>query len=264
LQTALYFGLESARQEHGQALIDAARSAAVSGGGFEGWSRIVDLRYVLAPLSCAGSVRGEGGRFNIGRRLNPAAFTPYPAMYIGETYDTAFCEVFGQEPAAANGGLTPADLALRKPGSFSHVRLRGQLDLVLDVGDIEALKPIVEVLKTFKLPPQVASLGRRLGVRRPPSLVRSPGALRRQLLTRNWRVLPMQYDLPSNSQVFGRLVSGAGIHAIRYPSARHSDGSCLALFPQNWSGSASFVELMDPAPRGARPTRLDATTGAME
>jgi hypothetical protein len=256
--------LESARQEHGQALIDAARSAAVSGGEFEGWSRIVDLRYVLAPLSCAGSVRGEGGRFNVGGRLNPGAITPFPAVYIGETYDTAFCEVFGQEPAATTGGLTPADLALRKPTSFSHVRLRGQLDLVLDVGDIEALKPIVEVLRTFKLPAQVASLGRKLGVRRPPSLVRSPGALRRQLLAKSWRVLPMQYDLPSNSQVFGRLVSGAGIHAIRYPSLRHPGGGCLALFPQNWQGSTSFVELMDAAPPEARLIRLDATTGAAE
>jgi hypothetical protein len=77
-------------------------------------------------------------------------------------------------------------------------------------------------------------------------------------------MLPMQYDLPANCQVFGRLALAAGLHAIRYPSARQAGRRCLALFPQNWNGSACFVEVSDEAPPEARLVRLDATTGAAE
>jgi hypothetical protein len=73
-------------------------------------------------------------------------------------------------------------------------------------------------------------------------------------------MLPMQFDLPSNSQIFGRLVSGAGIHAILYPSTRASEHRCLALFPQNWSGSTSFVEGIDAMPKEALVTRIDGSS----
>jgi hypothetical protein len=49
----------------------------------------------------------------------------------------------------------------------------------------------------------------------------------------------------------------AGAHAILFPSVRHEGACCLALFPQNWAGSHSFVEIMDGAPSEARLTRLD-------
>jgi hypothetical protein len=77
-------------------------------------------------------------------------------------------------------------------------------------------------------------------------------------------MLPMQYDLPANCQVFGRLASAAGLHAIRYPSARHEGRQCLALFPQNWRGSGCFVQVADPVPPEARLVRIDATTGTAE
>ena len=77
-------------------------------------------------------------------------------------------------------------------------------------------------------------------------------------------MLPMQYDLPANCQVFGRLASAAGLHAIRYPSARQEGRQCLAMFPQNWGVSACCVEVADAVPPEARLVRLDATTGAAE
>jgi hypothetical protein len=264
LQAALYFGLESARQAHGPALLDALRAGAGGPFNFDGWSRIVDYRYSLAPLSTTGSVKSEGGRFNIGRRLSPGAFTPFPALYLAEDYATAHRERFGQAPDVTTHGLTGAELALRTPGSFTQVRVRGRIDLVLDVGDPAALKPFVDVIRSFQLPATVPSLTRRLALRRAPWLVRSAVALQRQLLHRHWRMLPMQYDLPANCQVFGRLASAAGLHAIRYPSARQEGRQCLALFPQNWGGSACFVEVADAVPREARLVRLDGTTGAAE
>jgi hypothetical protein len=73
-------------------------------------------------------------------------------------------------------------------------------------------------------------------------------------------MLPQQFDLPSNSQIFGRIAAAAGLHGILYPSARQVAKRCLALFPQNWADSGSFVEVGDEAPQDARLTRIDATT----
>ena len=35
-------------------------------------------------------------------------------------------------------------------------------------------------------------------------VIRSPTLLQRKLLDPNWRMVPAQFDLPSNSQIFGR------------------------------------------------------------
>lgn len=76
----------------------------------------------------------------------------------------------------------------------------------------------------------------------------------------NWRMLPQQFDLPASSQIFGRIAAAAGIHGILYPSSRHVAKRCLALFPQNWAGSGSFVQVSDEAPEGAQLTRIDGLT----
>jgi RES domain-containing protein len=257
LHRALYFELEALRQRDGQALIDAVGSRALNHFSFSDWSRIVDAQFSLDALSKAGSVKNEGGRFNIGAALSPGAFTAFPALYVAEDYPTAFLERFGAGAGPRGSTLTPEDFALRNPESFTQVRLRGALENVLDVGDLEALRPVVNIFKEFPLPKAVITIARKLGLRQAPWLIRSPVTLQRQLLHPNWRMLPMQFDLPSNSQIFGRLVSAAGIHGILYPSARDSARRCLALFPQNWAGSSSFIEVTDPMPQEARTTRVD-------
>lgn len=257
LHRALYFELESLRQRDSDRLVEAVRLCAINHFVFKDWSRIVDYRYSLEPLSVAGSVRNEGGRFNVGAALSPGAFTAFPALYVADDYPTAFLERFGSSAGPHGSGLTGEDLALRKPGSFTQVRLRGTLENVLDVGDLDALRPLVNVIKEFPLPKAVAQMARKLGLRQSPWLIRSPTTLQRQLLHPNWRILPMQFDLPSNSQIFGRLVSAAGIHGILYPSARDSAHQCLALFPQNWRGSSSFIEVTDAVPAGVTLTRID-------
>jgi RES domain-containing protein len=256
----LYFELEALRQRDASRLIDAVASSSLNHFPFDHWSRIVDYRYSLEPLSTAGSIRNEGGRFNIGAALSPGAFTPFAALYIADDYPTAFLERFGSKPDRRGSPLSAEELALRRPGSFTQVRLRGQLEIVLDVGNLDALRPVVEIIKEFPLPKAVTVAARKLGLRQSPWLIRSPITLQRQLLHANWRMLPMQFDLPSNSQIFGRLVSGAGIHGILYPSTRVSEHRCLALFPQNWAGSSSFVEVSDAMPEEARVTRIDGET----
>lgn len=257
LQRALYFGLEPLRQSNEPRLLVALRSQAIPSYPFDGWSRIVDYRYALEPLSVAGSLKDEGGRFNIGGELSPGAFTAFPALYIAEDYGAAFRERLAHATSPKKGELSAEDLALRSPSSFTQVRLRGVVENLIDVGDLEALKPFTNVLREFPHPAAALQAARKLGLRQANWLIRSPITLQRQLLNPNWRMLPQQFDLPSNSQIFGRLAVAAGLHGILYPSARQLGKRCLALFPQNWADSASWVEVTGEVPRGARLTRID-------
>ncbi len=260
LHRILYFELESLRQRDESRLIDAVRVASSSSFVVDSWSRVVDYRYSLEPLSVDGSLKSIGGRFNIGAELSPGAFTAFPALYLAENYPTAFQERFGSLPGMHSSGLTGEELALRKVDSFTQVRVRGFLENVLDVGDLSALKPIADIIKEFPLPKAVPATVRRLKISRTPWLIRSPLTLQRQLLHPAWRMLPMQFDLPSNSQIFGRLASAAGVHGILFPSARSPRHQCLALYPQNWAGSTSYVEVADGAPNAARLVRIDGTS----
>lgn len=260
LQRALYFELEPLRQRNEARLLDALLSQALPSFSFDGWSRIVDYRYGLEPLSIAGSLKGEGGRFNIGSELSPGAFTAFPALYIAEDFETAFRERFGGPLETRPAELSAQELALRTPGSFTQVRLRGVIENLIDVGNLETLKAFASVLREFPIPRDVRQFARKLGLRPPPTLIRSPVTLQRQLLHPNWRMLPQQFDLPANSQIFGRVAAAAGIHGILYPSTRHVAKRCIALFPQNWAESGSFVEVIDVAPEGARLIRVDGLT----
>lgn len=259
LNNALFFGLESQRAEIANALVESVRLGVTGPFSFQNWARIVDWRYSTAPLSMAGSVRGDGGRFNIGSTLNPAAYSPFPALYLAEDFETAYRERFGLKRASAVGGLSAEEITLRRLTSFTHVKLRGTVDGVIDIGNPESLKAIVAVLARFKMPVNVLSTARALGLR-PVGLIRTTAGLQRQLLHSNWRVQPAQYDLPANSQIFGRLCAAAGVHGILYPSAKDSSKRCLALFPQNWRAADSFAEVVDTPPSQASETRLDGNS----
>ena len=259
LNNALFFGLESQRAEIASALIDAVRLGVTRPFAFQDWARIVDWRYSAAPLSMAGSVRGDGGRFNIGYSLNPAAYSPFPALYLAEDFETAYRERFGLTRGSTVGGLSAEEITLRRLTSFTHVKLRGAVDSVIDIGNPEALKALVSVIARFKMPNNVLSMARALG-RRPPGLIRTTSGLQRQLMQANWRVQPSQYDLPANSQIFGRLCVAAGVHGILFPSAKDGSKRCLALFPQNWRVSDSFVEIVGAPPSASSETRLDGSS----
>ncbi len=93
----------------------------------------------------------------------------------------------------------------------------------------------------------------------PPTLVRDTAGLARVLLETNWRGWGMHVDVPSPSQIFGQLVSEAGIEAILYPS-KFGEGDCLAVFPKNFEGSDAVLQLDDPAPPDIDTLRMDSTT----
>ena len=252
----MFFDLERHRAQHSGELLDAIRSSSKGPFKFQGWARLVDYQFSNQPLSMEGSLKGDGGRFNIGRTLNPASYTPFPALYVAEDFPTAFRERFGIDKLSGAGGLAASELVLRRENSFSSVALNICVETLIDVGDLESLKATADVLRRFQMPKSIPAQARLVRLR-VPGLVRTPQGLQRQLLSANWRVEPTQYDLPSNSQIFGRLCTAAGMHAILYPSVRDSAKRCLALLPQNWKGSSSFVELEGPVPQEVRQRRLD-------
>ena len=253
---ALFFDLEEHRTRHSEELVDGIRMSACGPLEFSPWVRLVDYRYTNEPLSTRGSIKGDGGRFNIGASLNPATYTPFPALYAAEDFSTAYRERFGIDRDSIVGGLSAEELTLRNESSFSSVCLAIRVESCIDVGDLDSLSATADVLRKFKLPKSIASLAKSLRLT-PPGLVRSAAGLQRQLLNPTWRTEPVQYGLPSNSQIFGRLCANAGVHAILYPSARDSEKRCLALFPQNWEGSTSFVEIVGDVPPEIARRRID-------
>lgn len=260
LYTGLYFDLEPQRQRNGQDLLDAVRRSAFQDHKFEDWARIVDYQYTLSPLSTLGSVKGIGGRFNIGQQISPGTITPFPALYIAEDYETAFREKFVLPKSEERSGLKAQEFALRSEASFTQVRLRGSIDFLVDIGDVSKLQPFVDIIKKYTLPISARMRSRYLAMKSPPLMVRTPASLLRQLLHPSWRTMPIQFSVPSNSQIFARVASAAGLHGILYPSARNSQKRCLALFPQNWKGSASYVEIADPVPSVSMISRIDGGT----
>ena len=238
LQRSLHFGLEDQRQRAESQLLEAMRLCSHSNFSAQGWSRIVDYRYSLDPLSSLGSIAGIGGRFNIGSALSPGVFPSSPALYCAEDYPTAYLEKFGSLPQSSREALSGADLALRAPGSFTQVRLNVRLENVLDISDHSTLKPIVEILKKFEVPKSVAQTARQLGLKQMPWLIRSSGMLQRYLLHLNWRARPMQFDLPANPQIFGRWVLAAGLHGILFPSSKDQARRCLGAVSPKLDGGA--------------------------
>jgi hypothetical protein len=259
LSQQLFFGLEAHRSQHSHELVDAIRASTRGPQQFNGWARLVGYQYTTQPLSMLGSTKGDGGRFNIGTALNPATYTPFPALYVAEDFPTAFRERFGVEQAGKKAELSANEIVLHRDKSFTQVALNVSVESVLDITDLAALKPAADILRKIQMPSTVGKLARQLHLR-VPGLIRTPAALQKQLLSPDWRIEPVQYEMPSNSQIFGRLCLAAGVHAILYPSVRNSERLCLALFPQNWRGSASFVELVGPCPPEVGTRRLDGTT----
>jgi hypothetical protein len=203
-----------------------------------------------------GSV-AKGGRFNIGSDLDPAQFVPFPALYLAANYETAYAERFGGPIIASAGAFSGQEYALRRPGSFSAVRLSGEVHQIFDLRQVRVLERFVDVVRRFPMPDDLKQLAKELA-RRSPWLITKSSQLRQSLLARDWRAWPVQHGIPANSQVFGRLLLEAGFEGVVYPSSR-GDDLCLALFPTALAASDSHVELVDQAPN-AVISRLDSTS----
>lgn len=133
----------------------------------------------------------------------------------------------------------------------------GHLDKVFDLRESKNLEAIVQLIKGFKLPKQLTTEARRLSLKLDGRIIiRTASSLQESLLDPHWRVNPSCYDIPSNSQIFGHLTLLAGLEGILYPS-KFTKKPCLALFPQNFAGTDSFVKLDDMPPHPEVPTHID-------
>ena len=75
-----YFELEAQRAANHQVLIDALRAVAGVAIELAGWRRAIQYKYSDRPLSCVGSTKWVGGRFNYGVDIDNSRFAPFPAL----------------------------------------------------------------------------------------------------------------------------------------------------------------------------------------
>lgn len=252
----LHYSLEPERKRRMREMLSALQSRATGPFEFDSWVRMVEARWTLEPLSSAGGLLNYGGRFSVGSLLQDSLVRPFPALYIGENYQTAHREMY-QVEGDTDAGLSAEELDLCR--SFSTYRVRGRLSRIFDASNLLNLVPFAAVLKRFKVPSELRAVTKRLKLGTAESaMIRTPQQLHDALSVRNWRTWAVQFDLPAPSQHFGFWVRNAGFEGIKYRSTKNPLGCCIAVFSENLTGD-SFVELMDPA-APAVATRLDSTS----
>jgi hypothetical protein len=250
----LFYHLEGLRAHRKKVLLDALRKSSTANRSGNSWFRLVAFRYSNEFLSAAGSLY-RGGRFNMGRDIDSGEFPIFPALYIAENFTTAYAEYFGVSKRAPVKGFSGEEFGLRKESSFTAVKLSFHLYNVFDLSRTKNLEPFSKIISTFQIPQELKSIGRSVRIG-PPWVVQGAADLKKSLLAPNWRYYPTQYGIPANPQIFGRLLRDAGFEAVIYPSSVGSDKS-IAIFPENFDHSDSYVELMDDAPASVLHRKLN-------
>lgn len=223
---------------------------------FGNWHRVVTYKYSNQPLSSQGSIVNDpGGRFNIGD-IERITFPRFPALYRAENFETAYREKFQLKSSSLINGLTADELSLSKPEGFTNLVFTGYIDCALNINIKKNLKEFFNVIKNIKLPKELEKEAKKLNI---PVMyhVKSLKELYDSILKNNWRDLPMQVDIPANSQILGQIANAAGIEAIVYPSTMSSAKKCLAIFPSNFKNSPSYVGIEGRVPDNVIISRLD-------
>jgi hypothetical protein len=257
LADKVYFELELLRAAKYDSLCDALRSSAGVSIDVTGWSRVTDWRWSLSPLSPAGSIKGIGGRFNIGETLDRARGQAFPCLYIAQSVETAYSEYFGDSLSTQMGPLTLGELALRHESSFTTFLLNGRVERVLDLREDTSLKPFADIIRHFNISSLTKAAFRSAGLQQ-REIIRSAKQLRCRLLMESklWRQEPTLFGIPVASQIFGRYARDADWEGILYPSGR-GNGLCLGIFTHNFRASDSRIEVVGAVPDGATHTVLD-------
>ena len=212
---------------------------------FENWFRLINTKYSANPLNARGSMENvPGGRFNVGN-INKNLFPVFPALYIANGKDTCVKEVYD--------GM---EMFFSKKRGDSFFRISGCINTLLDITRKGSLNKFVKVIKRITLSKELKKRVRQLKLDR--SSLQSVVQLKKALYNRNWKWESSIYDIPSASQIFGQLVNNAGIEGILYKSTKHSKtGLCLAVFPENFKNSESYIALNDCS-RSITCKRLDS------
>lgn len=262
LQSVLYFNLVPERRRHREELLQAIAKTTPIALDLAQWVRIVSYRYSDAPLSCAGSLQAYGGRFNAGIDLDPdVGMPPWPALYIGSDYETAYREKFQVAARTTVGGLTPEELALQPGNSHAAVSISGRLNRVFDMRSAASLEAVARVLARIKMPQRAKDLKRKLSI--PPggiAMIQNGRTLYRAMVEHNWRQMPVQFGLPAPTHILAELLRASEFEGIVYRSTK-GNGDCIAVYPDKL-GSDSHIELADAAPATVVHTRLQEGNAA--
>ena len=253
----VYFDLERQRAAHHEDLCAALRAVSPIAVSVEGWVRVTDWRWNLTPLSPAGSLRGIGGRFNIGDELDRARGRAFPCLYIAQDVETAYREYFGGPLLSHSAQLTLGELALRRPTSFTTFALQGTLDQVFDLRQHNGLAAFTRIIAKFDLSSDTKAFARKTNQKQ-RQLIATPHQLWKRLLLSpaGWRAEPQLHGIPAPNQMFGRFIRDAGFDALIYPS-QQGGKTCLAIFPENLRSSTSRIEVVGAVPPGATCTVMD-------
>jgi len=247
-----YSELARQREEIRPQIFEALNESSISNFKFTGWQRAVKWKYGLHPFSAVGSMKMPGGRFNIGDvNSNVPSF---PALYIAVDKDTALQETLGQ-CKSSDDRLTSREIALTNPESETIVSVSGVIERVFDLRSAKNLRKFINLIKDFKIPQNIRVLGESLG--EPVGTVTTVSQLSEILLAEDWSHVPMLHDIPANSQIFGQLISLAGIEGILYPS-KFTRKECLALFPRNFENSSSVIRLDHESPDPRTPRTIES------
>lgn len=253
----VFFDLERQRAAQHEALCKSLHASAAIAIDIADWVRVTDWRWSLTPLSATGSLKGIGGRFNVGDELDRARHQAFPCLYIAENVDTAYAEYFGGPLESVHGRLSLSELALRRPSSFTTFRLGGHLEQVFDLRTDSSLAEFANIIRKFDISASTKDAIRTANLP-PRRIIRDAPELWKWLLEppSAWRLEPQAYGIPAACQIFGRFVRDAGFEAILYPSQR-GQGLCLAVYPENFSGSTGRIQVVGDVPEGATITVLD-------
>ena len=240
-------------------LLAALARAAVGPFRFNQWQRAVKWKYSLEPMNTQGSIKYGGGRFNVGE-IDPKRYPIFQALYIAEDKDTALQETLGQ-PADSINGLLPREIALTAKQSESLISVSGEIETVIDLSNEPSLDLFIKALGEVNIPDYLIRDAKKLSIG-PLKLITDAAELMTALLDPNWRKLPQIVDVPATSQLFGQMVRSADIGGILYPS-KFTSKNCLALFPNNFVNTNSFVQLDDESPTDTVLMRIDRSNWQM-
>ena len=143
--------------------------------------------------------------------------------------------------------------------SHTNVQLQGRLVNLFDATRPRVFDRLVRVLATIPLPHKASKLARKLKLAKgDPAMITTAAKLRMAVFDSNWRVLPMQFGLPSQSQIVGDLIRRAGFEGVLYPSSK-GNGRCIAIFLDQLHAK-SYVSLASSTPKSEVITDLTSET----
>lgn len=248
-----YSELAKQRLDHWEEIKKSLLSEAIDDYRFKKRFRAVKWRYSNHPLCTLGSLKDPvGGRFNIGN-MNPSLVPMFSALYIAQDKETAEKELLLSKN---HPKLSPFDFSLTDSSSISIVAVKGILDTVFDIRGDTKLKRIIKILSKFKFSTSLKKLGNTLKI--DPKIIKTKKQMHKSISNIKWRNIPMDFDVPSNSQIFGQMVRDSGISGVLYYSSI-TQKECLAIFPTNFKNSSSFIELIDKSPNKKIPRRIDSS-----